>query len=296
MPAHQTLYIAGHKLAVLPLNPEAAGETIILLHGFAHSIGGWISDTTFQALGRCYALSLPGHYPAAFPPGFTRHQLTAELIAELLAKAIAQIAGDQPVTLVGFSTGGYAALALAALYPAQIKRVICIAGFAQGLWCGPIGAWQRLARGSSLQRTRLWAVLWLLRRFPLKLFVRLPIWQQSAGHSPNISANPLFKGYAAGLHRYVRGLDPTVLIQYCQAMAESDITALLPAIRLPVLVIFGSRDPIVPPRQGRLIADSVRNATLAELVGAGHLVMLERPDEYTQIIQSWMKESRRDLG
>jgi pimeloyl-ACP methyl ester carboxylesterase len=295
MHTHQTLSIAGHTLAVLPLNPAATGETIILLHGFSHSIGGWCSDTTFQALGRGYALSLPGHYPAAFPPGFTRQQLTTELIAELLAKAIARIAGDQPVTLVGFSTGGYAALALAALYPAQIKRVICIAGFAQGLWGGPIGDWQRRARGSWLQRTWLGMQFHVLKHISLTMFINGPIWQQSAGDTPNISANPLLRPYAAGLHRYFSGVRPAALLQYCQAMAEIDITAMLPAIRLPMLVMFGSRDPIVPAQQGRLIANTVQNATLAELVGAGHLVMLERPNEYSQIIQSWMKESRRDL-
>lgn len=295
MHTHQTLYISGHKLAVLPLNPEASGETIILLHGFSHSIGGWLSDTTFRSLGRCYALSLPGHYPAAFPPGFERRQLTTELIAELLAKAIERIAGDQPVTLVGFSTGGYAALALAALYPQRIKRVICVAGFAQGRWGGPVGAWQRLACGNLLQRTRLWLQLQLLKYVPLGVLVKGKIWQQSAGDSPNIKANPLLRPYAAGLHRYMRGVRPGALIQYCQTMAAIDITALLPAIRLPMLVMFGSRDPIVPPEQGRLIASTVQNATLAELVGAGHLVMLERPSEYSQIIHSWMKESRRDL-
>jgi pimeloyl-ACP methyl ester carboxylesterase len=285
---HQTLYVRGHKLAVLPLNPEAAGEPIILLHGVSHSVGGWLSDTVFQRIGPCYSLSLPGHYPAAFPAGFQAGQLTTELIADLLAGAIRQIAGERRVTVAGFSTGGYAALALAALHPGLISRVVCMAGFAQGVWGGPIGAWQRAARGDWRSRARLRIQLELLKYVPLKTFIRGPIWQLSAGDTPDIIANPLLPAYAAGLHRYFRGFDAPAFIQYCQAMAEIDITPLLGRIAAPTLVMWGSRDPIVPPAQGNLIADAVPDATAAILHGAGHLLMIEQPEEYRQIITDWM--------
>lgn len=285
---HHTLYVRGHKLAVLPLNPQADGEPIILLHGVSHSVGGWLSDTVFQRLGPCYSLSLPGHYPAAFPDGFRRDQLTGELIADLLAGAIPQIVGDRRVTVAGFSTGGYAVLALAALHPGLLTRVICMAGFAQGVWRGPIGAWQRRARGGWLDRARLRLKLEALKFLPLQTFIRGPIWQLSAGDTPNITSNPLLPPYAAGLHRYFRGFDAPAFLLYCQAMAETDIRLLLGQITAPSLVMWGSRDPIVPPAQGQLIADAVPNATAAILHGAGHLLMLERPDEYQQIISDWM--------
>lgn len=293
MHAYQTLYIAGHKLAVLALNPEAEGEPIILLHGISNSVGGWWSDTTFRALGRCYALSLPGHYPAAFPPQFDPKELTTELIAELLAKAIQRIAGEQPVTLVGFSTGGYAALAIAALHPTQIRRVVCIAGFARGIWTGPLGDWQRLARGNVFERWWLQTAFRVFTRLSLRRFMRGSIWQKSVGRTSNIYANPLLRPYALGLYPYVRHLNTRSLQQYCAVMPAIDMSHLLPQISVPTLVFYGSADPIVPPAQSRLIASRVPQATLVELVGAGHLVMLEQPVEYTQIINSWMKESCR---
>ncbi len=65
----QELHSEGHKLAALSFNPEQAGCPVILLHGIIASVHFWSPDLVapFLKLGPCYALSLPGHYPAAFP-------------------------------------------------------------------------------------------------------------------------------------------------------------------------------------------------------------------------------------
>ena len=92
------------------LNPaETPGQPVILVHGIGSSIHFWGEDQTqaFRELGPCYALSLPGHYPAVFPRRFREAQLTATLIAELTVKTIRMLVGDRPVTLGGMSTGGY---------------------------------------------------------------------------------------------------------------------------------------------------------------------------------------------
>lgn len=292
----QTFYVMGHKMAVLPLNQDVPGEPIILLHGVSHSVGGWSSDTVFRNLGPCYAISLPGHFPAGFPPGFTASQLTTELIGELVSRAITHVIGDRPATIAGFSTGGYAALVLGALYPKLATRLICIAGFAQGRWGGPVGAWQQRVRSGRLGRLGFELEMQVTKRIPLDMFLRASIWDHSVGDPQTLRVNrDGHRAFAKGLHDYFPGFSPRALAIYCQAMYDIDITELLPTIQAPTLVLFGSKDPIVPPEQGRLIARLVPKSTLAELAGAGHLVMVERPVEYDQIIASWLKESRKDI-
>ena len=126
--------VEGQRLAALPINPGASGEPVILLHGITASVYTWQVNPWPVILeqGPCYALSLPGHYPAQFPPGFRREQLTAEMMARVLTATIRQLAGDRPVTLIGHSTGGFAALDIAAHTPEIAARVVSIAGFARG--------------------------------------------------------------------------------------------------------------------------------------------------------------------
>ncbi|MBU1879618.1 MAG: alpha/beta hydrolase, partial [Chloroflexi bacterium] len=154
----QILHIDGHRLMVLALNPDTPGRSIILLHGITASVRFWAADELASLLtpyGPCYSLSLPGHYPAAFPPDMPAQDLTAEMMAHVLTAAIRQLAGEQPALLVGHSTGGFAALDIAAHTPDLTCGVISIGGFARGRWTGLLGLYQRLARDSWFGRARL---------------------------------------------------------------------------------------------------------------------------------------------
>ena len=150
----QTLAIDGHTLAVVSFPSEADGPPIFLLHGITASVHFWTSEliAPFTAHGPCYALSLPGHYPAAFPRDFSESTLDAELIAKLLIEAVRGVHDDGPVVLVGHSTGGFAALDIAAHAPELAQAVISISGFANGTWTGALGLNQKLTRAGRWGR------------------------------------------------------------------------------------------------------------------------------------------------
>jgi pimeloyl-ACP methyl ester carboxylesterase len=67
---HTRLNVANHSLAAICLNPGTPGEPVILLHGITGSISFWQTKPAayLLAVGPCYALSLPGHYPATAQP------------------------------------------------------------------------------------------------------------------------------------------------------------------------------------------------------------------------------------
>jgi pimeloyl-ACP methyl ester carboxylesterase len=221
--------IEGHTIGAFSLNPHTTGAPIILLHSILASPRQWLQDPVFRQREGCYALSLPGHYPGSFSPQFRNEQLTPELIARLLNAVIRQIS-DQPVTLVGFSTGAFAALAIAAHMPALVRRVVSISGFVQGRWGGTLGKLQRLARGRMLSQITFYACV----------------------------------------RAYNRQLDPRAMLAYCQVLPDADIQELLPQITAPTLVLAGERDTIVSPEQSRLIAQAIPEAKLVIIPRAGH--------------------------
>jgi len=284
--------IEGHTLVALPINPGASGEPVILLHGITGSVYAWRVNPWPVILeqGPCYALSLPGHYPAQFPPGFRRGQLTAEMMARILTAAIRQLAGDRPVTLIGHSTGGFAVLDVAAHTPEIASRVVSIAGFARGRWIGSLGLYQRIVRlgPPGLGCFKLMYKLIGLHRALFQWAMRFYVADAAAFY-----AHPDLEEALARTCAPFRQLDLGAMAHYFRVMPQTDIGDLLPRISAPTLVITGDRDPIVPPEQSRLIADRVPNAELAIIRGAGHMPFMERADDYQHALGDWLRRTHQ---
>ena len=64
----------------------------------------------------------------------------------------------------------------------------------------------------------------------------------------------------------------------------------LPQLKLPVLIMMGADDPIVPVVNGRILASRLPDARL-ELVDCGHLFILTHPEETAQTIERFLFEA-----
>jgi poly(3-hydroxyalkanoate) depolymerase len=64
----------------------------------------------------------------------------------------------------------------------------------------------------------------------------------------------------------------------------------LPQLKLPVLIMMGADDPIVPLVNGRILASRLPNARL-EVVDCGHLFILTHPEETAQAIERFLLET-----
>lgn len=95
------------------------------------------------------------------------------------------------------------------------------------------------------------------------------------------------------VRRYVRRWGLSILRQARPAAARAlirsivgvDLRPRLAEIAVPTLVIHGTRDPIVLPRDGRALAAAVPGAQLVMLPGAGHIPTMTRPAEVTAAIR-----------
>lgn len=279
--------VEGHKLVARALNPSASGEPIFLIHGITTSINFWSSEQfpIFLEQGPTYLLSLPGHYPAALPPHFPQTAITPEMIAQVLTAAIRQLVGQQQVTLVGHSTGGFAALSAAIQDPEVVRRVVSISGFAQGKWTGALGLSQKLARYGTMGKF-LFKLGYKIGRSNRAFF--RACWRI---HLANIQALSSYSYLDPLLDKvypdYLR-LDIDTMVKYFRVMPQIDITPGLARITASTLVLTGDQDPTVPPAQAHLIAGKVPQAELAVIHGAGHFLFMERPAEYGAILRRWL--------
>ncbi len=285
----KNLNIDGHQLAVLNLNLEdTPGQPVFLMHGIGGLVHFWNDEQTpvFREQGPCYALSLPGHYPAAFPQGFRQEQITAVLLAELLVKAIREIAGDRPVTLAGVSTGGFCALAIAAQVPHLVSRLVCISGFCQGRWTGALGLAQKLARLGWPGRT-VFKYLYRAPHLTAEKYNRK--WGVFAHDVQAMHACPYFRTCTDASYPGFMQLNLDDLLGYFAVMPDIDIRDWLSRIKARTLVIAGDHDPIVPPRQALLIQQGIPGAELVMIPGGGHMLFAERSQAYQAALCQWFQ-------
>ena len=68
------------------------------------------------------------------------------------------------------------------------------------------------------------------------------------------------------------------------AAGTVDLLAAAAGITVPVLVVAGGHDRVLPVHLSRRLAETVADAELVELADVGHVAMMERPDEVTALL------------
>ena len=66
----------------------------------------------------------------------------------------------------------------------------------------------------------------------------------------------------------------------------------LPLVRAETLVLLGADDPIVHVVNGRILQRLLPNASLRVVAGAGHLFLLDQPDEAAAIVSEFLSAKR----
>ena len=285
----QLMQIDGHTLAALSYNSDIDSTPLVFIHGFTTNIAYWARSQVpaIDERFRWYSLSLPGHYPAAFPEGFTDAELTPDLFARLLVPAIQELVGTQSVILVGHSTGGFAALLIAEAAPEMVKGIICIGGFVNGDWSGMSGRMQKQVMRGALGRAMVKVQLRMIGLHPRLLRSSLKYY---VADLDAVSAWPELDASIADLFVYTRRLSTDAMISYLTQMPSISISDRLSGIATPTLVLTGERDLAYPRDESALVHEGLPNSQLVVLEGVGHLPMIEEPQEYQEAITTWLAE------
>jgi pimeloyl-ACP methyl ester carboxylesterase len=73
------------------------------------------------------------------------------------------------------------------------------------------------------------------------------------------------------------------------AAATFDVEARLKEIHAPTLVITGTKDRVVPPRNSELLAEAIPNARLDIIPDAGHLVFIEAAASFNRSVIEFLR-------
>ena len=89
---------------------------------------------------------------------------------------------------------------------------------------------------------------------------------------------------------------PRNLVSGGRHISTADIRADLESVVAPTLLVWGARDAIVPPAEGRVWCEALGDARLVVLPRAGHVPMIDAPDELADVIVAFREKPLDELG
>jgi pyruvate dehydrogenase E2 component (dihydrolipoamide acetyltransferase) len=257
-PELQTADVGGRKISYAGAGTD--GEVILLVHGYGGDRNSWLFlQEPLAARYRVYALDLPGHGTSAKDVGDGSIGMLAGAVTGVL-----DALGADRAHLVGHSMGGAVALAVAASAPGRIASLTLIApsGFGPQINAGYL-------RGFADAQTRR-----ELKPVVGQLFADESLVTRQV--VDDLLAYKRLDGVDEALH--------TLLGLLLDGDAQAaDSTAALAVVggALPVSVVWGASDRVIPPDQ----AERVTGAARYVVDGAGHMPHMERPAQVQAAIE-----------
>ncbi|MDT7545106.1 MAG: hypothetical protein QOE99_1216 [Actinomycetota bacterium] len=271
----QSLPVHGNLVRYDEAGADSGGPVVVLVHGIASRAAQW--HQVMADLGEtCHVIApdLLGHGESAKPRGDYSLGAHACGIRDLLAAL-----GHDRVTLVGHSLGGGVAMQFAYQFPERVERLALVSSGGLGQ---EVSMWLRAASlpgselvlpiiTSSYVRRAGSAIGRLIGRTPVSLPPGLVEVMVSFGSLGDPATRSAF------IHTARSVLD--IAGQRVDARDRLYLAA-----DLPLLVVWGGRDPIIPVAHASLLAERIPGLQLEIFDRSGHFPHLTEPRRLAKVL------------
>jgi pimeloyl-ACP methyl ester carboxylesterase len=271
--------------------PEDAPASIVFCHGYTLNQDCWHFQRRDLAGHRLVFWDQRDHGRSGRSARGSAS--VAQLGADLSTVLAAAAPGNAPVVLVGHSMGGMTIMAFARQHPelfgSKVAGAVLIATAARGLdsgspWMpGPFRpvisrALPGMLNGAASGRR---GVLVDRGRRVTSDLAFLATRYLGFGET---GASPVVVNFLADM---ITDTPIEVVAQFSRALLECDMRDSLPVLgQVPVSVLVAGEDRLIAPQLGIELATRIPGSQLTWVPGAGHAVILERPDLVNQAIRN----------
>lgn len=277
-----TLTLHGRRIRLHEHLPAtgARDEAIVLLHGIAGSAETWTPVLArCGALGRrVLALDLPGHGESEAPRADYGLGALASTVRDVLA-----VSGVRHATVAGHSLGGGVALQFAYQFPEMCDRLVLVASAGLGPEVSPV------LRATALPGARA-VVACAVNRGTLAIARAAARLGRRLGGSLKTETRELarhFGSLADPARRRAFFSIARSLIDL-RGQRATALEKLYLAEAVPVLLVWGARDPLIPAAHGRRAAELLPNSRLTVRENMKHFPHVADPDGFCLLLHEFV--------
>jgi 3-oxoadipate enol-lactonase len=250
---------------------RGTGAPVLLIHGFPLDHTMWDAQIeSLAARSRVIAPDLRGFGRTPLAAGDAESGIPMERYADDLMELLDALAIGEPIVLAGFSMGGYVAWQFLRKHGERVRALIqcdtkAVADTDEA----------RAGRLKMAENVAEWGSGRVADMMGPKLFA--PATSQEQPQIVAAVRGVVERTSPAGIAAAQRGM-----------AARPDVTAMLPTIKVPALILVGELDAISPPAEMRKIADAIPNAEYVVIPRAGHMTTMEEPQSVNAALLSFV--------
>ena len=191
-------------------------------------------------------------------------------------RAVLDAASSEKVALVGQAEGGPMCALFAATFPERTSALVLNASYARRMWA-PDYPWG-LDDASRKRILEGYEARWGSERFALRALAR------------SMEGDAEFRRWYTQACRFAG--TPGSARAWFEAQMQIDIREVLPAIRVPTLIVHRIDDPVVPIQASRHLAENISGSKLVELPGEDHFPFVGDADGLVDEVEEFLTGSR----
>lgn len=283
------------RLHVEASGPADAEVTAILLHGWTLDGRSWhrqLADVRerFGDRVRVVTYDARGHGRSSC---MTLRTATLAQLGDDLAAVVDEVAPTGPVVLVGHSMGGMTVMEYAHRHPdhfaARVAGLVFVSTTAEGHTHTVYGLSPRIARLIRLAETTGAGVLarcgsWRPPHALLRALRPSIRWMLFGDRCDPADIRLVTSAVAHASLRSIGGFRASI-------GAQHRLDTLAELADLPAAALVGDRDRLTPPPCAESIAGALPTTELTVCPGAGHMLMMERPDEVNGALAAVLRQA-----
>ncbi|AFR35442.1 alpha/beta fold hydrolase [Riemerella anatipestifer] len=236
---------------------EGEGHPLVLLHGLMGGLSNF-DDTVKFFSEKGYKVYVPELPIYDLPVLNTNLTAISKFVAKFIKEEVKEL-----VTIVGNSMGGHIGLILTLSKPELVKNLVLT---------GSSGLYEK-SFGDSFPRKG------------DKEYIRKKT--QEVFYDPAVATDQLVDEVFSVVNDRMKGIKTVML---ARSAIKHNMVKDLPKITCPTCIIWGKQDNVTPPEVAVDMHKYIPNSDLYWIDKCGHAAMMEKPQEFNEILLSWLKK------